>query len=285
MYINDLADELLSNTNLFGDDASLFSKLYNRDSSAAELNSDLAKICHWVHQCKMSFNPDPSKQAQEVIVSRKVNKDSHTPLTFNNSIVYQATSQKHLGIILDNRLSFEKHLRLVFNKINRTIGLLRKLQYLIPRSALLTIYKTFVRPNLDYGDIIYEKAYNSSFQQKIESVQHNACLTITGAIRGTSKEKLYDELGLESLQLRRSFRKLCYFYKFYKHESPQYLSKLVHLRKSPYIPLEILKTYPFSKQSITFLKILFFPQLLSSGTILTITFKMLEALVLLKTIS
>ena len=85
-----------------------------------------------------------------------------------------------------------------------------------------------------YGDIIYEKAYNLSFHQKIESVQYSACLAITGAIRGTSKEKLYDEPGLISLQLRRCFRKLCYFYKFYKHESPQYLFKLVPLRQSPY---------------------------------------------------
>ena len=127
--------------------------VHNRDSSAAEINNDLAKISLWAQQWKMSFNPDLSKQGREVIFSRQVNKDCH-----NNNIVYQAMSQKHLGIITDNRLSFEEHLRLVFCKINRTIGLLRKLQCLIPRSALLTIYKTFVPPHLDCGDIIY--AYN-----------------------------------------------------------------------------------------------------------------------------
>ena len=190
---------------------SLFSVVHNRDSSAAEINNDLAKISHWAHQWKMSFNPDFRKQAIQVIFSRKVNKDSHPPLTFNNSIVYQATSQKHLGIILENRLSFEEHLRLVFSKINRAIGLLRKLRCLIPRSALLTINKTFVWPHLDCGDIKCEKAYNSSFYRKIESVQYNACLTITGAIRGTSEEKLYDKLGLESLQLRCWFRNCASF--------------------------------------------------------------------------
>ena len=148
-----------------------FSVVHNRDSSAAEINNDLAKLSHWAHQRKMSFNPDPTKQAVEVIFSRKVNKDSHPTLTFNNSIVYQAMSQKHLGTLLDNRLSFQEHLRLVFSKINRTIGLLHKLQCLIPGSALLTIYKTFIRPHLDYGDIIYKNAYNSFFHQKIESVQ------------------------------------------------------------------------------------------------------------------
>ena len=116
----------------------------------------------WGQQWKISFNPDPSKQAQEVIFSRKVNKDYHpppspSPLTFNNSKDYQATSRKHLGIVLGNRLSLE-HLKLLFSKINRTIGLLHKRQCLIPRSVLLTICRTFVRPHLDYGGIIYEKA-------------------------------------------------------------------------------------------------------------------------------
>ena len=63
-----------------------------------------------------------------------------------------------------------------------------------------------------------------SFHQKLESIQYNACLGITGAIRGTSKEKLY--LGLESLQLRRWYRKLGMFYKIFKSKSPQYLLKL-----------------------------------------------------------
>ena len=72
IYINDLADELSSNTKLFADNTSLFSVGHNRDSSAAELNNDLAKVSYLAQQWKMNFNPDPSKQAQEVILSIKV---------------------------------------------------------------------------------------------------------------------------------------------------------------------------------------------------------------------
>ena len=67
IYINDLADELSSNSKIFADDTSLFSVVHNRDSSAAELNNDVAKINQWVQQWKMSFNPDPSRQVHEVI--------------------------------------------------------------------------------------------------------------------------------------------------------------------------------------------------------------------------
>ena len=83
------------------------------------------------------------------------------------------------------------------------MGLLDKLQSLLPRGALTTIYKAFVRPHLDYGDVFYDQSFNTSFHEKQGFIYYNACLALTGAIRGTSKEKVYRELGLESLQIRR----------------------------------------------------------------------------------
>ena len=67
----------------------------------------------------MSFNPDPSKQAQEVIFSRKSIKQLHPPPIFDNSHVCQTSSQKHLGIILDSRLAFEEYFEMVSAKINK----------------------------------------------------------------------------------------------------------------------------------------------------------------------
>ena len=64
-------------------------------------------------------------------------------------------------------------------------------------NSLITICKSFARPHLDYGDIIYDQTFNESFLQRIESIQYNAAVAITGAIRVTSSEKLYQELGLE----------------------------------------------------------------------------------------
>ena len=114
-----------------------------------------------------------------------------------------------------------------YHKISKTISLLRKIQQILPRSSPLTIYKTFIRSRLDYADIIYDQAYNSAFHDKLESIQYNACLAITGAIRGTSTEKIYQELGLESLKSRRWFRKLCHFYKIFNEQSPSHLFNLM----------------------------------------------------------
>ena len=69
----------------------------------------------------------------------------------------------------------------------------------------MTIYKTFIRPHLDYGNIIYDDAFNESFHQHLESIQYNTAIAITGAIRGTLSE-VFQELGLETLKPRRWFR-------------------------------------------------------------------------------
>ena len=84
---------------------------------------------------------------------------------------------------------------MILNKLNKYRGLLLKCQSIIPRSALNTIYKTLIRLHLDYDDIIYGQPYNTSFHQKLELLQYNACLAITGEIRGTLNEKLYEETG------------------------------------------------------------------------------------------
>ena len=117
-----------------------------------------------------------------MIFSRKINKIDHPPLYFNQNLVKLSSTHKRLRMVLDTKLDFSLHLKNIQNKVNKTIGLLRKLQDTLPRTSLITIFKSFIRPHLDYGDIIYDRAYNTSFHQNIESIQYNAALAITGAV-------------------------------------------------------------------------------------------------------
>ena len=80
----------------------------------------------------------------------------------------------------------------LFNKIK---GIIRRLSVCLPRKVLLTIYKSFVRPHLNYSDILYDKLANLNSESKIEKVQYKACVAITRAIQGPSRKQLYDELG------------------------------------------------------------------------------------------
>ena len=98
---------------------------------------------------------------------------------------------------------------------------------ILPRNSLLTIYKSFIRPLLDYADVIYDQPSNASFSKKIESVQYNAALAITGAIKGSSREKLYQELGLGYLYQRRWARRLCLLYKVFSTGQPSYIYDLL----------------------------------------------------------
>ena len=106
-----------------------------------------------------------------------------------------------------------------------------------------------------------DQAFNNSFQAKMESIQYNACLAITGTIQGTSREKIYRELDLESLQLRRWYRKLYPFDDVFKNEHPKYLLNLIPVRNTSYATRTVGNT-PLLRQSITFSKILFFHLLL-----------------------
>ena len=165
-YVNDLTENLPSNSKLFTDDTSLFSVVRDLNTSAIEINDGLKKIEAWVHHWKMSFNPNPLKQAQEVIFSWKRNKPHNPDIIFNGNPVKKGSYQKHLGMFLDSKLDFDKHIKGVFDKTSKSIGLIRKLRIFLPRPSLLQIYRSFVRLHLDYGDIIYDKTFIASFQKK-----------------------------------------------------------------------------------------------------------------------
>ena len=108
-------------------------------------------------------------------------------------------------MLLDSCLNFNEHVQNKINKCYKIIGLIKNLSIHLPREALLRTYKSFIRPNLDYGDIIFDKPINQSFKSRIESIEHKACEAITGDTQRTSRERFYRELGLESLSDRCSF--------------------------------------------------------------------------------
>ena len=136
----------------------------------------------------MIFNPELSNQAQGTIFSQRVHKKHYPALYFHRSSVKETCRQNHLAMLLVLKLDFHGHWKTLFKKL--AVALLHKFQNILLRSALLPICKCFVRTYLDYGDAIYDQAFNISFHQKVESLQYNAALAITSIIKGTSREKI-----------------------------------------------------------------------------------------------
>ena len=245
MYINDLAVGLKCNVKLFADDTSLFTVVKEPNTAANDLNHDLDLIRQWAYAWRMSFNPEPEKQAVELPFSRKKVEIDHPMILFNDIPVKKVSEHKHLGIILDSKLSFSTHIKSAISKTRKGISLLKYLSKYLPRDTLNEVYKLYVRPHLDYGDVIYhapakicdftQNTILPNLMEKIESVQYSAALAVTGTWRGTSREKLYTELDWESLSSRRWSRRLTLFYKFVNNLAPKYtLDPIPPLHRSQY---------------------------------------------------
>ena len=155
--INDLSEGLSTNAKLFADDTSLFSVIHDSQTSANVLNKDLEMIHNWAFQWKLNLTQTLLNKLKKSFLVVKQKKLPYPPLVFNNTNVTQAIYQKHLGIILDSKLTFENHINMVTTKVNKTIAFLCKLKNLLPRTALIKIYNVFVRPHLDYGNILYNE--------------------------------------------------------------------------------------------------------------------------------
>ena len=219
-----------------------------------ELNRDLEKARLWAWQWKMQFNAD---KTEEVIFSTKRLKPPHPPLHLGNEEVTKLTEHKHLGMILDSQLTFQSHIREAILKARRGIGIIRYLSKYVSRDVLDRIYNLYVRPHLDYGDIIYHKHdpdMKLDFTKRLEQTQYSAALAVTGAWRGTSRQGLYEELGWEGLYHRRWFRRLSHFYNLKKAQSPAYLfdeipseRQLIYSLRNPHIYDQgIVRTNRFS---------------------------------------
>ena len=164
---------------------------------------------------------------------RKIKVTTHPQLAFSNNPVQKTSTQKHLGMFFDFKLNLQEHFANMLNKANN-IGLLWKYKILFVNHH--TRYKCSLDHTLIMAILSMIKRIMRLFSKTVESIQYNVDLAIAGDIRGTSKDKLFEELDLECLQYRRWYRNLCCFYKILKDQSLKYLfnvsSKLTRPRSA-----------------------------------------------------
>ena len=291
VYINDLEKDIKSNIKFFADDTMLFSIVNNPEISAEELNHDLDKICQWAHQWKMDFNPDPTKQATEVLFSNKMIKPIHPDIFFNGIVVQKSSEQKHLGLTLATNLSFKGHIYEKIIKAGKIIGSIKFLSKFLPITALEQMYKTLVRSHFDYCDIIYHSPaiYSqlgltlTSLMEKIEKIQYKAALAITGTWQGSNRTKLYEELGWESLSDRRWGRRILQIHKIISDNTPTYLKEKLPNFRRPLYGNEVRNIFHEIPCRNSKYKNSFFPDAISSWNIIITDFSELPSFSIMKT--
>ena len=154
IYINDLERNVKSNIKFFVDDTMLFSIVKGPVISDDDLNHDLDSIHQWVHQWKMEFNPDPTKQATEVLFSCKKVSPNHPQLIFNGTVVKKVNEQKHLGLIVVSGLSFKKHLGEKIIKEKKNIAIIKHLSNVLPFKTLDQMHKAHIAPAINQPPLL-----------------------------------------------------------------------------------------------------------------------------------
>ena len=225
---------------MFADDTSLFTIVKDPDISALELNQDLHLISQWAYQWKMSFNHDPTKQAVQVVFTRASKQIDHPKIYFNNNEVKTVNDHKHLGLILDSKLSFISHINEKISKPHKGLGIIKSLSRFLSVKTVDLIFKLYIRPHLDFCDVIsnipsiinpFDISINLNYlMNTLERIRYHADLAITGSWL----------LGWESLTDRRWCRCLFHFYKIQNNLTPLYLKD----------PIPPIRSHLFGSQSV-----------------------------------
>ena len=195
IYINDVVEDIQTNINLFADDTSLPLVVSNPAIAGTMLQTDSDKITLWAQKWLVKFNPSKS---ESLVISRKRFKPSHPDLFMLNTEIQSVTSHKHLGIFLSDDESWDFHNGKSIEKAWQRIGVMRLLKTRLDRLSLQIIYFSFIRPILEYGDVIWDNL-SQELKSQLDKVQNEAARIVTGCTKLVSIVDLYHESGWETL--------------------------------------------------------------------------------------
>ena len=223
MYIDDIVNDLNCNINLFADDTSLYVIVDDPVTSTRALQSDIDKISNWALTWLVKFNP---LKSESLVLSKKCNKPSHPTLKMFESDILSVNSHKHLGLILSSNCTWGQHLDDIKEKAWSRVNLLRSLKHTLDRKSLEIMYFSFIRPILEYSDVVWDNCNNVQ-KLSLERIQYESARIVTGCSRLVSIARLMLEAGWETLEERRRKHKLVLFYKMTKGLVPEYLASMV----------------------------------------------------------
>ena len=179
----------------FADDTTLAEVIDNPIISINRINEDLVTLAIWAEKWRVTFN---AAKTNFLRISYKHKKPVLNKIYLNGTEISEVQSCVNLGLTINNKLTWEDHVNNLTTRANRRLNILSRYRGIFPRSALEKLYKTMVRPILEYGDIIYDNC-PAKTSIAIERVQRRAAIICTGAYRHTETQRLLQDLGWETM--------------------------------------------------------------------------------------
>ena len=254
LYVNDLPDNIQSTVRLFADDCLVYRNINNNDDNLI-LQDDLDKLEIWQNKWQMNFNPS------KCYILNINNKKQHTPYNFSlcNKILENVSNHPYLGVEIDNKLRWDKHINKVTKKANSILGLIKRNLKNCPLEVKTVAYKSLVRPILDYGSTVWDPHFQCDID-KLESVQRRSARFCTADYsRFSSVTSMLEKLEWPQLKKRRENMRLTMLYKIN--------NELVSIDKNNLSPAENTNTrsnnnhkfhIPYAKKDVY--KYSFFPR-------------------------
>lgn len=221
VYINDLPEVISSNTNMFADDTSIYCTGDTLDGITRELQTSLTSLEKWFNEWGLEVNATKTK----VMYITNKKEVCNLPLKMNQTVLEAVNTHKHLGVILSNNLKWSAHIDHVKSKTNKMLGLLQASSYNMPRSFLLTAYKSIIRPSLEYASPLWA-GLGVDDTKRLDSIQYRACMIATRAMKCSSSEKLRQDVQVDTLSQRRDAAALCVLHRMVNDEAPPHLISL-----------------------------------------------------------
>lgn len=164
VYINDFISDIQSSIRLFADDTTLYVIVNDRKSAGHVLNSDLEKINIWAKQWLVTFNPT---KTESLLITNKKHRNQHPNLYFSRSLIQEMSTHKHLGLNFSNNGQWALHIDDIVRKASSRPHILRTHKYDLNRKSLETLYFSYIRPILEYADVIWDNT-TAELAQKVD---------------------------------------------------------------------------------------------------------------------
>jgi hypothetical protein len=220
IYIDDIINDIESNIVLFADDTSIFEAISNPLLSFEKLNRDLTRLYIWSNQWLVMFN---STKTAYIVFSKKLVRQNHPDLYLGGEKLKQVQKHKQLGVVLNEKMTFDNHITENCTKAMKRVTVLKRLNAKLPRKSKITVYTAFIRPILEFGWQLYDNS-TQELLDTLEKVQREALLVTTGAYKKTSHVELLKEAGIPLLSKRREMQKIQFMCKYSENCLPAYIN-------------------------------------------------------------